>query len=243
MKNKRKIIILILLAFLFGYETLVQPGIGIQMVLGAALILWRNDLFKDSPGYGWGFGLLLITVAILSTQFGWLLIGVVLVVLLGKNQSILNSMRDIWEQRNEITDHEYIAVEFQKGDKMSPQFKKQELFGEYEEGMAQSYEWEDMNLVKIAGTTIIDLGNTILPIGDNTVVVNQWFGTVKFIVPKGVNVSLDVSYIYGNYVLDGVPLQVRSENIKWKTKEFATSPRRVKIFVNGIVGRLEVVFI
>lgn len=239
-KNISVIIVFILLALLFGYELFVQPGVGIQLVLGFSLIYWRKEIFKENPIYGWNFGLLLILIALLSTKIGWLVLAIFLVYILSRKPEINRSLQKFFGQGKKWKDNEYIAVDFEE---QPLKVKNQQLVGEFNLESAPTYQWEDLNFTKIAGNTVVDLGNTILPIGDNIIFINQAFGNIKLIVPPGTSLSMNVSYLVGEVQLNQTEIELRGENMQWQTENFTESPRRVKVVINGIAGDLEVVFV
>lgn len=241
--KKKYLIVFILIFFLFTYEMYITPGVGLQLAAGFIFIIFRKNIFKDKSHYGWAFGLLFILLGIFSTRVAWLITALAVVVFLSQNRDFLEIvLRSLNIKRWQKHD-EYIAVNFENAKTAAMKVQKQKLFGDFEKGAFDIYEWEDFNLSKFSGNMVIDLGNTIIPTGDHVIFLRQGFGKTKLIVPKGLSLSLNVTFLLGNATIAGKTLSFRSENMKWQTEQFSTDNRRVKVVINGWVGELEVFFI
>ncbi|WP_338216322.1 cell wall-active antibiotics response protein LiaF [Lacticaseibacillus salsurivasis] len=104
----------------------------------------------------------------------------------------------------------------------------------------QTFEWDDINMTLIAGDTIIDLGNTLLPPGDSTIVVRKGLGKTRILIPVGVGVMVDHATLAGTLTINGTEHSLHNEAVKHYSDDYDTAARRVHILTNVIVGDLEV---
>lgn len=105
-----------------------------------------------------------------------------------------------------------------------------------------SYVFDDINVIRLSGTDVINLNDVILTGCDNVIVIRKVYGPTKIIVPVDVGVKLDLSCIYGNITfLDQTDYDLRNEAIKLQSSGYPDAVKKVKVVINVIAGQTEVV--
>lgn len=166
----------------------------------------------------------------------WLMLVVALLfAFLGKGAFFNQKHRWRWQKPNMYTV------------KMTEEVENQEMvvqrnnwFGNEQIG-DQIFAWNDIDLLVIAGDTIIDLGQTILPATDNVIVVRKGFGRTRILVPIGVGILLTHTTLAGKVSFENHEYELNSEQLKIKSAHYEESHRRIRIITSSIVGNLEVV--
>lgn len=105
----------------------------------------------------------------------------------------------------------------------------------------QVFEWDDINVAILAGDTIVDLGNTLLPKEDSIVIVRKGFGRTRILVPYGIGILFEHATLYGKVEFDEETQVLRNETIKMYSEDYDESPRRLKVITNTLVGDVEVI--
>jgi lia operon protein LiaF len=105
------------------------------------------------------------------------------------------------------------------------------------------FEWNDINLVLAAGDTIVDLGNTLLPKADNTIVIRKGIGRTRILVPIGTAVMLDHTALVGSVTFNNKQYKMGNTALKLYSKDYDENPRRIKLLTNVLIGDLEVIFV
>lgn len=105
----------------------------------------------------------------------------------------------------------------------------------------QVFEWDDINVALLAGDTIVDLGNTLLPKEDSVVIVRKGFGRTRILVPYGIGILFEHSTLYGKVDFDESHQVLRNETVKIYSEDYDESSRRLKIVTNTLVGDIEVI--
>src|SRR5699024_4090980 len=139
-----------------------------------------------------------------------------------------------WKQK------EFVSVDTLNGHAISPEFRKMKWIGKDTIGRA-AFAWEDINFTKFMGETIIDLGNTILPNKENTIMIRNGIGKVRILVPSEVGVTLHYSSMIGKLRVEEDSFPVKNEQVKWTEEHFEEKPRKLHIAVSILVGELEVI--
>lgn len=103
------------------------------------------------------------------------------------------------------------------------------------------YEWDDINFSILAGDTIIDLGNTLLPKDESFVVIRKGFGKTRILVPVGVGVMIEHSAIRGKISFEGDSYTLKNETVKMYSDQYEESIRKIKIITNVLIGDIEVI--
>lgn len=112
-------------------------------------------------------------------------------------------------------------------------------FGDTNIGQTQ-FEWDDINMTVAAGDTIIDLGNTLLPKGENVVVIRKGFGKTRILVPVGVGIAIDHSAMIGTLSVDGKEVPMKNETRKYFSEDYDDASHHIHILTNVLVGDVEV---
>ncbi|MFD1672770.1 cell wall-active antibiotics response protein LiaF [Agrilactobacillus yilanensis] len=107
----------------------------------------------------------------------------------------------------------------------------------------QIYTWDDINLSVIAGDTIIDLGNTLLPTNrENVILLRKSFGRTRILVPVGTKVRINHSVLLGKLTLDEQQYNLKNETINMTLNDQEDS-RELRIITNVLIGDLEVIYV
>jgi len=188
-------------------------------------------------------GVMMLVVSLFSTISAWLLAIILFIFLLGENQPLLNTVREsLFESSNNLKENEFVTVKFKNDVREKVNKKRTKWFGG-ERKDSDIYEWEDINYTKLAGTTVIDLGNTIVPKRENVIMIRKGFGDVKILVPEEVAVSLNLNVFIGKIKIGENELTANNETIKWRSRRFDDTSRQIKIVSSVLLGKVEVVFI
>lgn len=177
-------------------------------------------------------GAILVTVALFVNPMVWIILFLAacatLHVFAGRNSTL-----GPWAQKH------FLAVTTKEPTAKAGQQHKRPWFGDTHIGATQ-FEWDDINMTVMAGDTIIDLGNTYLPKGDNVVVVRKGFGKTRVLVPVGVGVAIEHSALVGELAVNGQPVALKNETFSYYSDDYDAAARRIHILTNVLVGDLEV---
>lgn len=105
------------------------------------------------------------------------------------------------------------------------------------------YEWDDINIVMFGGSSIIDLGNTILPERENNVVLQKFFGRTRIIVSSDIGLKLNISAISGRVIFDSKIYDLAGENFRWESSDYSDYSRKINVIVSVISGDIEVIIL
>jgi predicted membrane protein len=238
MSSKARVFALIeaALALLLGYQIISNPPTLAFCILGTLSVCWANSLRKKNwmrtPLFVFGIIALVVTIFINPTVWWMLLVGVVAVLSAGrKGFGALGVFP--WFKK------QFISIRStEDGGEHTAQ--KRPWFGDFVVGQSV-YEWDDVNLTLVAGDTIVDLGNTILPKRDNVIMIRKGFGKTRILVPIGVGVELNHSALIGNVTFAGKTEPLRNETVRLFSDDYETAPRHIRIITSAFMGDLEVV--
>ncbi|KAB8125790.1 cell wall-active antibiotics response protein [Gracilibacillus oryzae] len=117
---------------------------------------------------------------------------------------------------------------------------KSNWFGTFHKGK-EPFAWQDLNLQSVISDVTIDLNNTVLPEEESVIVIRQLVGNIEIIVPYDVEVIVEHSVLYGEYmVMNDQEQHAFNRSIYRKTDGYDHAPQKVKIFTQVLVGKLEV---
>ncbi|WP_416354123.1 cell wall-active antibiotics response protein LiaF [Agrilactobacillus fermenti] len=249
------LMIMFVLAML-GWQIFTNPSSLTAMIIGVFLLLIRSTKKKKRSQKNDRlliFGLIFMMLSLgqnISFWFLMLLIAFLMIALYGSANGWHDSKNTFsswmpWNQKS------YLAPEF-KTDTMKDKatdsetdhvkMKRQSWFGNTAFG-SDLYLWDDMNLSIVAGDTIVDLGNTLLPTErENIIIMRKGFGRTRILVPVGTKVQVNHSVFFGKLVLDQETMQLHNENIS-VTLDAENSNRELRIITNVWVGDLEVIYV
>ena len=91
------------------------------------------------------------------------------------------------------------------------------------------------------GDTIIDLGNTVLPNEQNTIMIRKGIGRIRVIVPIGIGVKLCHNAFIGEVKFDGEQLELKNETVTMYSERYETSNKKIIIISSVLVGEIEVI--
>ncbi|WP_159723071.1 cell wall-active antibiotics response protein LiaF [Enterococcus sp. CSURQ0835] len=238
MKNPWRFFIVIeLLLLVFVMWQLSQtPGLLVILVIGGANIYWA--LKKDRHRrFQLVAGLVMATVALITSPAVWLMI-VFAILFIG--------LKGVEIAGISVPDHSFktkkqmVMVETEEPLKHAGERKKQSWFGNERIG-SQVYEWDDINLTMLAGDTIVDLGNTLLPKEDSVVIIRKGFGRTRVLIPYGIGVVIEHATFYGKVVFEDDAVTLKNETLKLYSHDYDESPRRLKLVTNALIGDIEVI--
>lgn len=210
---------------------------------GLAIIILSKKLAKQSLKEYVIIGSIMIILALIQTVSAWITLVLLIVIIAGKNQHLFNTVKDaLLKHDHSIIDNEFISIKLNQYKERPIKRIRKNWIGE-EKKDTDIYEWEDINYTKLAGDSVIDLGNTIIPKGDNVILIRKAIGNVKILVPEEVAVSLDVSVFLGKIGIGEDELMSNNEVIKYRSDHYDDSSRRLKVVTNVILGNVEVVFL
>lgn len=246
-KKRNKINFLLgMFIFIFSmfvlYEFIQSIGSSLLFLSGLILLVLGRKLLKQAQKECYIIGGVMIALALLQTISAWIVLVLMIIIIAGKNPSLFNVVRESLKRDQTTADSQFISVKLDQQRERPIKRIRKNWFGE-EKNDDDIYEWEDINYTKVAGTSVIDLGNTIVPKGDNTVLIRKGFGNVKILVPEEVAVSLDISVFLGRVCIGEDELTLNNEVIKYRADRYDHASRRLKVVTNVLVGQVEVLFI
>lgn len=103
------------------------------------------------------------------------------------------------------------------------------------------YAFDDINIIRLSGTDVIDLTNVIVSGKDNVIIIQKIFGSTKVLVPIDVAVRLDISAVYASVrYFDFEEYDLRNESLKLWREEDEQSLKSVKLIISTLAGDVEV---
>lgn len=177
------------------------------------------------------------------TSAFWVLLVLFLLFQLSSDEKLLNTMRDPFFRKKQYwRDKEFISIQWNEGEANELKLYRNKWIGDDFVGK-DIFEWEDHNHQKLMGDTFFDLGNTVLPIKENILMLRKGFGDTKLFIPKDVALSLDVSIILGKLIVEDEVFDLKNETVKWQSKNYGTALRKIKVVSSTIIGEVEVVYL
>ncbi|WP_062109043.1 cell wall-active antibiotics response protein LiaF [Bacillus niameyensis] len=214
-----------------GLEILFNWRLFIPLLIGSFLIYQGRYLKKKQNTY-FIIGIILIAIPVLSS--GFLKLIVIFAVVYG-----------LYEYNKTKKHPEKIVVQtVEPGDTSSHLHKKIPYFKNSFIGSKQKnngvYEWDDINIQCGFGDTIIDLSMTMLPHGENVVLVRSFIGNIKILVPFDAAVVVNHSSISGKMKIFDEEMELFNSNIIYAPDSAQESIRTIKIMTNVMIGDIEV---
>lgn len=242
MKNNRFILILFIIAvgmFLTGFQLFTNHHLLYLFVLGIIFVgiavQLKNRFIRTN---GLFFGILMILLSVFSTWGIWLAGSILIVYGLSYGRKLIKKYLSddsewIWKKKK------YVSVKLKEpSDRFETQ--RQEWIGVQKIGK-DTFEWDDINISHLMGDTIIDLGNTVLPNEQNTIMIRKGIGRIRVIVPIGVGVKLSHNAFIGEVKFDGQQLELKNETITMYSERFESSHKKINIISSVLVGEIEVI--
>jgi predicted membrane protein len=219
------------LLLLLCYQIVTSPPLLVGVVSGVlALVLGAHVHFWKT--FWLTLGSLLIVISVFVNPTVWIML--FLAVLAGMHLFTgRTSSFGPWARKH------FIAVTTREPCDKAGQQHKQTWFGDTAIGQTQ-FEWDDINMIVAAGDTIIDLGNTILPKGDNTIVIRKGFGKTRVLIPVGVGIAIDHAALIGALSVNGQEVPLKNEQVTYYSDDYDVATRRIHLLTNVLVGDVEV---
>jgi lia operon protein LiaF len=103
------------------------------------------------------------------------------------------------------------------------------------------YEWDDINVQCGVGDTTVDLSQTILPQGESVIFIRNLIGNVQILIPYEVDVSVQHSVFVGSTVIfEKSEQNIFNQTLHYRTKEYSSAEKKVRILTSIGAGTLEV---
>lgn len=174
-------------------------------------------------------GLLLLFLIFMLNPF------VIMALLLGLIYMMINYFAQV------KTKNRQALIEFREED-LTVQPVANQWLGASQPLQTDSYVFDDINIIRVSGSDVIDLERVILSGRDNVILIRKIYGPTLVRVPIDVAISLNVSAVYGTVsFLDLPEYDLRNESLKLEEEAYGASHRTVKLVVNVIAGRVGVV--
>lgn len=230
---------------LLGWQIFSNPSSLIFLIMGILIALWinkRRQKNKTNNSFLMFSAIFLIVLGLASNQaFWWLMFLLLLFVVIFLPEIFGESGHLFWRKKK------YCAPQVDPDNAESSNddwsISTNKWFGDQNLGN-QVYQWHDINLKELAGDTIIDLGNTLLPADrENIVILQKGLGNTRILVPFGTGVYLEHSTFMGEVKFSDQHYQLKNQSLQVKTPEYLDSQRRIRIVTSQLAGDLEVVFV
>ncbi|HLU23411.1 cell wall-active antibiotics response protein LiaF [Lederbergia graminis] len=240
MKNMSKTSIIgwtiLIFAIGMGLEILFQWWLLIPLLIGIFILYHvknEKDLRDNKRTLLLIAGYSLLAIPILSSTF--LKLFIIVVVIYG-----LNEYSKSKKQVNTIT-----VNTIEPGQKTTHFKKKQPFIRNFFAGnqriVNEIYEWDDINIQCGFGDTVVDLGMTMLPKGESTVVIRGLVGNIQLLIPFDAAVIINHSTVSGKLkVFEEEETELFNSNVIYHPNQDESSIRTIKIITNIVVGNLEV---
>lgn len=252
------IMICFVLAIL-GWQVFNNPGSLILLALGIFCLLKRSKQKKTKSKDGTkpqkphqngrmqALGILFVFLALGQNISFWflLLLGLFFMMLINGSTPNLSQKPRSFSSLMPWNRKSYIAPDctddvIDTGSGVKRQMNR--WFGDTTIG-EQIYTWDDINLSVMAGDTIIDLGNTLLPVKrENVILLRKSFGRTRILVPVGTKVRINHSVLFGKLKLDDQQYKLHNETINLTLNDQEDS-RELRIITNVLIGDLEVIYV
>ena len=121
---------------------------------------------------------------------------------------------------------------------LDPYFKNK-IVGQFRT-IPEHYAIEDINIQTGFGDVIIDLTNTIIPVGETVILIRGAIGNIYLDVPTDVGLSVQMSLLAGKMKLLQGSKTVFNKTQKFQTSNYRTSSRKIKVVISLLVGDIEV---
>lgn len=237
----RFFIVIELLILLFGiYQIINNPALLSLLIFGAINIYYVLQKKKRRTNFN-NFQLVLgafaIFIGLLNSPAMWMMaiFAVLYIGLKGIEISGVDiTKKSFWRKK------QMIIVNTSETEKHSAKREHQPWFGNQRIG-SEVYEWDDININLLAGDTIVDLGNTLLPKEDSVVIIRKGFGRTRILVPLGIAIQLQHSSLYGNVIFEEEEISLKNETVRFYSEDYDENPRRLKLLTNALLGDIEVI--
>lgn len=213
-----------------GYQILTNPAVLIALVVGLVAVLLGCKL-RFGRAFWLTFGVVLIILAVFINPAVWVMLFIAAIAVLRFFSE--TSGFGPWSKKA------FVTVATKDPEARAGTRLRRPWFGNERIG-SEPFTWDNINMTVAAGDTIIDLGNTILPKGDSTIVVRKGVGKTRILVPVGVGVMVSHSGGFGTLTMDGQEVPVHTETVEQFSNDYDSAARRIHILTNVVIGDVEV---
>lgn len=233
---------LIGMEILLDWRFLGVFGVGfLMMAVGLSTEkYWMNRILL-------GLGLIFVMMPILLTKSFWLFLMTVLLALFVFDKQSGNEMGNLSESvlhpASQQPEKYYGIQLIQPQDQQRSLLESSSLFKLRDKAQRTSYEWDDINLVYLGGNSIIDLGNTLVPAGEHTVLIRKVFGRVRLIIPHDIGLNLNISLLNGRILFESQSYPLTLENFRWRSPDYQHANRKLSLVVSSVMGDVEVIIL
>lgn len=243
MEKKSSIILISIISILVIYEMFSSRTSMFLLLLGFLLIIIRKKFLKEYQNIILLTGVISLILAFILSRTVLILLLLFLFVFWGNHPDLFEYIYKQLTQINKDTARsEFIMVDFEQIKNQNFSISKNPWINLENERNDSIYSWEDVNYTTLAKNTIFDLGNTILPKEQNMIVIRKAFGNTKIIIPEDIAISLDISLLLGDVIIDGKKISLKNENFKWQSDDYKIKSRKIKLITNHLFGEIEVIF-
>lgn len=102
------------------------------------------------------------------------------------------------------------------------------------------YELDDINIQFGLGDIYIDLSNTMIPVGETVILIRGLVGNIRLDVPYDIELSMHTSMLVGKTNLFNESQHVFNVTQKYRTAEYKTATRKVKVVTSVFISDIEV---
>lgn len=220
--NIRNFLFFVVAIALMGGSFFIQIGVKRNILFFLGLFILSNVLI-DSYAFLGFILIVLLLLTVFQTKEG--------------NEILWFSESFIHPFKNK---KEYVGVKL-----VRPQIEQRSLV--YKKSIARQYEdkeifeWDDINIVAIGGDSIIDLGPTILPEGENVVIIRKLFGRTRVIVPHELGLKMNISLVNGRIIYEQDEFALLNDTFLWESQDYQKNNRKLKIMISSVFGDVEVI--
>lgn len=225
-----------LLLLFAAWQIFHQPLLSLFLLSGLCLCFLGYRTAKPKKTMQL-LGALLTILALLNSSAIWLML-LFTILFIGVKGVELSGIQLF--QKTNFQKKKMVIVETIEPTTHQPTKKKILWLGDERIGK-EIFEWDDIIINNLAGDTIIDLGNTLLPKQDNIVMIRKGFGKLRILVPSGIGIHLQQQTVLGTARFEEQELELRNEEISLYSKEYDASQRRLKIISTTLIGDVEVI--
>lgn len=214
------------------YQIVTNPPVLVGVVFGAvALVIGTHVRFGKT--FWLTVGTICVVISVFVNPTVWIMLFMAACAGMHLFTGRGNANSRPWARK------QFLAVTTKEPQAKAGTHHKRPWFGDTTIGQTQ-FEWDDINMTVAAGDTIIDLGNTYLPKGDNAVVIRKGFGKTRVLVPVGIGVAIEHSAVIGTLSVNGEEIPLKNETMSYYSDDYDTATRRIHILTNVLVGDVEV---
>ena len=236
---------LILLFVWLLYQIVHNFAFLIFFILAVLFLMLYKSSYKETEKHTkllWTSVVLFLASFVFTSAF-WVLLTLFLLFQLSTDEKLLNTLRDpLFRKKQYWRDKEFISVQWNENKNNEMKLYRNRWIGDDTVGK-DIFQWEDHNIQKIMGDSFFDLGNTVLPIKENVLMIRKGFGDTKLFIPKDVALKLDVSVMLGKLIIEDEVFDMRNETVKWQSENYDSSLRKIKIVTSTMIGEVEVVYL